>query len=275
MEKFLLDENGDPQLDDVGNPIPNPDYVEPGGYQPDDAAKAWFAAETKKITDARDRYKSQAEKHKKSLDTAKTKIKGLEDKLKRAEDGLSGANPDLEAEIKKKFSRELDEATVSNSELQTELDTVKAELHKLKYDGQINQHAIGVIKPNMTKAAMLTLKSYIRYNDEDEIECLDDEGEPLYKGGDLMSIEDFINEEFPEMHPELCEGDSTRKVKGASTKTPAKREGPNPFDRENGWNRTQQATMYKNDYPKAKQMAIKAGWPEKEKSSWNRMFASA
>lgn len=289
MDEWLLDENGEPILDDDGNKIPNPDYTPPGEYQPDEAAKKWhedavagLKANQRKALGNLDKHRKRADEAEAELGTLKTQwaefsaiigdmdaddLKARLEKLKQYEAGElenKGIDEDEILERGRKgaemrYKPQLDAKDKEIATLKEENAGLKDELHKFKYDGRIQQASIGVLKKGYESIGLAALKTMIREGDDGELVCFDSNGELAIDSHGLpLKPEEFVSTYFTKEYPDLCVKDTAPEVSGGPGGSGAKKTS-NPFSKE-GMNRTVQTQLIANDPDKARKLMRAAGY---------------
>lgn len=275
MNKYILDDNGEPMLDADGKKMLNPEWVAAnpnytasadesggnGGYTPDEAAQKWHNQQVAGLKANNGKLLGQATKSRKRAETAEKEVERLEAEnaslRERLGSGDGALDPKEKMELETKVSNL--ERTVEN--LNGVLTTTKDELHKYKYEGAIDAAMIGVIKPGSEFVAKAALHKLIKENEDGELECFNPDGTPAVNlfTSTPLSVKEFISTEFAKSFPDLCVADSS-----LPTGPGGKKSGPkadNPFAKDT-MNRTVQGTIIKNDPSRAKQLMKAAGYDQ-------------
>ncbi|MEP1143504.1 MAG: hypothetical protein ABJH52_07275 [Henriciella sp.] len=286
MNKYLLDDNGTPIVDDDGKKILNPDWIAAnksytlaadevdqtgalGGstYEPDAAAQAWHDEQVSGLKKAQSKALSSMAKQRTRAEAAEAEVARLtaENETLRKSGGTS--DEDVQARIDSEVKSRVRTIEGERDEARTENATLKSELSKFRYEGRIESAMIGVVDPTQKFVAMNTLKALIKEDDKGKVTCYDQQGEIVVdNAGEPVSVEDFIKEDFRRSFGSLCVKDTSVTTNG-TTDTIPKSNGNNPFAKET-MNRTVQHQMLKNDKAKAVKMMKQAGW---DQSKINRM----
>ena len=285
MEKYLLDDNGEPLLDDKGKKILNPEWLAAnpnysaaadesggnGGYTPDAAAQRWHDQQVNGLKAAQQKALGSMSTQRPRAETAEKEVERLETEnaslRERLGSGDGAMDPKEKMELETKVSNL--ERTVEN--LNGVLSTTKDELHKYKYEGAIDAAMIGVIKPGSEFVAKAALHKLIKENDDGELECFNPDGTPAVNlmTGIPLGVKEFISTEFAKSFPDLCARDESLPIGPGGKKSGPKAD--NPFAKDT-INRTVQGTILKNDPARAKQLMKAAGY---DASKISRMMGGA
>lgn len=284
----VLDENGEPVLDDEGNPTYEEIEVDEDDIDLNDEQKAWHEEQVRGLKSANarviDRKKKADQKNEKlqaELDEVKGQLEALKStlgddthdignrlkKLKDFEAGLLENSEVDEDEIlargrsgaERKLQPQIEALQEKVNKLEKEKGSLQGEVLKFKYTGRLKSTLGGIIKPGYEVAALATIRDMTRYDEEeDDIIVTDIDGEQAYDTeGHPQSVEEYMEKIFPKRFPDMCikvdESLSTNGPKGR-TKTKEK----NPFSKEDR-NVTHQMQMVKNDPAKARKLMREAG----------------
>lgn len=263
---WLLDENGEPILDENGNKIPDPDYVAPGEYTPDAAAQAWHDEQVSGLKKNQAKALQSNAKNRKRAEAAEARVSELEAELEVARANSGGDDASIQARINGEVRNRIRIMENERDEARSQVSTLKSELSQYRYEARIERGALGVVHPDHKFAAMATLKSLIKEDkDTGEITCFDTDGNiAMTNQGDPLEIEDFISEVFRKSFPALCQTDTGAPANGNNGAITAPKT-KNPFA-EDTMNRTHQFQLIKNDPAKARELMKQAGYePEKIK----------
>ncbi len=285
MEKYLLDDDGTPLLDESGNKILNPEWLAAnpdytpaadeagdnyGGFVPDAETMAWHNDQVAGLKKAQSKALTTNAKNRQRAEAAEARVAELEAENERLR--ASGGNDDeavkarIDAEVKSRVKVMEGERDAARSEVAT----LKGELSKYRYEGRIERAALGVVHPEQSFAAMATLKSLIKEDESGDITCYDTDGTiAMSNQGDPLDIEEFVTDVFRKRFPTLCQTDAGAPANG-NNGAPTTPKGKNPFAKES-INRTIQAQIIKNDPARAKTLMKQAGYDERK---MNRMLAA-
>lgn len=278
MEKYLLDDNGSPILDENGKNVlnpewlaANPDYtlavdesgISSGGYTPDAATQAWHDAKVAGLKRAQSKALQSNAKNRKRADVAEARVKELESELETARANGGGDEASIQARIDTEVKNRIRVMETERDEARSQVSTLKSELSQYRYEGRIERGALGVVHPDHKYAAMATLKSLIKEDANGEITCYDTDGNiAMNNQGDPLEIEDFIHNVFRKSFPSLCQTDTGAPAHGNNGAITAPKSN-NPFAKDS-LNRTHQSQLIKNDPAKAREFMKQAGYEPKK-----------
>ncbi len=262
MEKYLKNADGSFQLDENGNKILNPDYVEPSGFEMTPEIQAHIDAQIAGLKRSLATAQNSVATFKTSGEAAEARATAAETALTELREKISSGDIEIEAKEKLVFETRIDQLEGERDRLQTENTGLKDELHAYKYTGRIERASTGIIKKQYAVPAQATLKQLIKEDDDGTLRCYKPDGTPALdlNTGDPMSVEDFMTEVFVKEYPELCVADAAL-PNGEGPKPGTSPSGNNPFAKES-MNRTVQSQLIKNDKPKARALMAAAGYDE-------------
>ena len=285
MEEYLLDTEGNPQLDDDGKKILNPEWVAAnksytlapdevdetgtlgggggGGFQPTPEAQAWHDEQVAGLVANKAKAVGQLKKirtRNEELETENKDLKSeLEDLKQQMLDG-SGNFDAVEFEAKKKAVESLEQKIET---LEAENAGLRKELDEVDMTAEISRAVGSHVKPDFQEYMSDKIRKFAKQNDQGRIYLMDENNQmEVTENGDPMTVEQFVTIRMRQKHGEMFIKDTSKPTGGAQPPgTPPTGKG-NIFDKKNGWNATHQAMMLKNDPEKAKSLMRQAGFSE-------------